>query len=150
MGSVPITLPFHFAHLPFLTPFPSVRSSFFRVFWRHASLLLRPHRLAVRLSVAVTKTLTLSWLARVVAAELEDSNVRAAVRILCSEDSPAQPSLDAGLAKLHAMQLCDAPSPDRCQPLQVDVSMSLSYARQLLCHSLLVQQVVQTAFVHNT
>jgi len=71
-------------------------------------LLLRPHRLAVYLSVAVTKTLTLSWLAQVVAAELEDSNLRAAVRILCSEDSQAQPSLDADLAKLHAMQLCDA------------------------------------------
>jgi len=94
--------------------------------WRHISLLLlRPHRLAVRLSVAVTKTLTLSWLAPVVAAELEDSHLRAAVRM---EDSPAQPSLD-GLAELHAMhppatlRCSELLSPHRCQPLQVDESV---------------------------
>jgi len=68
-----------------------------------------------------------SQLARVVAAKLEDGNLRAAVRILCSEDSPAQPSLD-GLAKLQAKHppatLCstDLPSPDRCQPLEVEES----------------------------
>jgi len=112
-------------------------------------LLLRPHRLAGRLSVAVTKTLTLSWLAQVVAAKLDDGNLCAAVRILCSEDSPAQPSLDADLAKLHAMQLCDAPTSHHQTAVSHCTSMSLSYARQL-CHSLLVQQVIQTVFVHST
>jgi len=68
-----------------------------------------------------------SQLARVVAAKLEDGNLCAAVRILCSDDSPAQPSLD-GLAKLQAKHpqatLCcsDLPSPDGCQSLQVEES----------------------------
>ena len=119
MGSVPITLPFHFAHLPLLTPFPSVRSSFFRVLASHQP------------AAAVTKTLTLSWLARVVAAKLDDGNVRAAMRILCSEDSQAQPSLDAGLAKLHAMQLCDALTSHHQTAVSHCTSMNLSYARQL-------------------
>ena len=66
-------------------------------------------------------------LAGLVAAKLEDGNLRAAGRILSSEDSPAQPSLD-GLAKLQAKHpaatLCcsDLPSPDRCQPLEEDES----------------------------
>ena len=46
---------------------------------------------------------------------------------MCLDDSPAQPSLD-GLAKLHAKHphatLCcsDLPSPDGCQPLEVEES----------------------------
>ena len=68
-----------------------------------------------------------SQLARVVAAKLEDGNLRADVRILCSEDSPAQPSLD-GLARLQAkhppatLSCSDLPSPDGCQPLEVEES----------------------------
>ena len=71
-----------------------------------------------------------SQLARAVTAKLEDSNLRAAVRIPCSEDSPAQPSLDS-LAKLPAkhlpatLQCSDLPSSDRCQPLEVDESVVL-------------------------
>ena len=88
-------------------------------------------------------------LAGLVAAKLEDGNLRAAGRILSSEDSPAQPSLD-GPAKLQTLTCSFV-------LLWSAIARSLSafgggwvWRTEDNDLSLQVQQVVQTAAVHST
>ena len=68
-----------------------------------------------------------SQLSQAVAAKLEDGNVRAAVRLLMSEDSPAEPCSDS-LAKLQekhpqaTVKADDLPPSSPVQSLSVDES----------------------------